>query len=80
MGKNSVQAEACLDKCYLDSVPSRKMVQKWFADFKLICTNTDDAERCRRPKEMVTPEYIKAVHKMVLAIRKVKLHDIAERY
>ena len=34
MGKNTVQAEQWLDKCYLNSAPLEKMVKKWYADFR----------------------------------------------
>ena len=44
-----VQAKPWLDKCYLDSAPSRQMVEKWFADFKRGRANTDDAERSGNP-------------------------------
>ena len=54
------------------------MVEKWFADFKRGRTNTDDAERSGRPNSAVVPENIKKVHKMVLADRKLKLHEIAD--
>ena len=35
MGKNTVQAKQWVDKCYPNSAPSRQMVEKCFADFKL---------------------------------------------
>ena len=54
------------------------MGEKWFADFKRGCTNTDDAERSDCPNSAVVPENIKEVHKMVLADRKLKLRDIAD--
>ena len=65
MGKNTVQAKQWIDKCYPDSAPSRKMVDKWFADFKRGRTNTDDAERSGRRNSVVVPENIKIIHKMV---------------
>jgi len=78
MGKNTVKAKEWLDKCYKESAPSRQMVEKWFADFKRGRTETDDAPRFGRPAEVVTPENIKKVHKMVLADRKVKVRELAE--
>ena len=68
MGKSIVQAKQCLDKFYSDSAPSRKKVEKWFADFKCVRTNTDDAELSGRPKSAVVPENITKVYKIVLAI------------
>ena len=78
MGKNTVQPKQGLCKCYTDSGPSRQIVEKWFSDFKLGCTNTDDAERSGRLNSAVVPENIKKVHKMVLADRKIKLREIAD--
>ena len=59
MGKNTLQAKQWFDKCYPDSPLSRKMVKKWFADFKRGRTNTGDAEGSRRPNSAVVPENIK---------------------
>ena len=58
IGKNTVQAKKCLDKCYPDSAPLIPMVEKWFADFERGRTSTDDAERLVRPSSAVFPEYI----------------------
>jgi histone-lysine N-methyltransferase SETMAR len=78
MGKNTITAKAWLDKCYPDSAPSRQTVEKWFAEFKRGRTDTDDAERSGRPIEVVTPENIEKVHRIVLENRKVKLREIAD--
>ena len=59
VGKNTVQAKKCIDKCYLDSAPSIQMVEKWIADFKSGRTNTDDAERPGRQNLSVVPENIR---------------------
>lgn len=77
MGKNTVEAKAWLDEHYADSAPSKATVERWFADFKRGRTDTDDAERSGRPNEVVTPENIKKVHKMVFRNRKLKLREIA---
>ena len=74
MGKNTFQAKQWIDKCYPDSAPSRQMVEKWFADFNSGRTNTDGVERSGRQHSAVL-ENIKKVHKMILADRKLKLHD-----
>ena len=42
--KKNVQAKQWPDKCYPNSTLSRQIVKKWFADFKRVCRNTDDAE------------------------------------
>lgn len=78
MGKNTVQTKAWLDKCYPDSAPSRQMVEKWIADFKRGRATTSDAERSGRPKEAVTSENIRQIHKIILNNRKVKLSEIAD--
>lgn len=78
MGKNTVQTKAWLDKCYPDSAPSRQMVEKWIADFKRGRATTSDAERSGRPKEAVTSENIRKIHKIILNNRKVKLSEIAD--
>ena len=46
------------------------MVKKWYADYK--------HGRTGRPTSAVVPEYIKKLHKLVLANHKLKLHVIAE--
>ena len=68
IGKNTVKVKQRLGKYYPDSAPSRQMVEKLFADFKLGHTNIDDAERSDCPNSAVVPENIKKFHKMVLAI------------
>ena len=56
MGKNTVQAKQWLDKYYPHSASLRRMIEKWFADFKRGHTNTDDAERSGSPKSAVVSE------------------------
>ena len=56
MGKNTVRANPWHYKCYPDSAPSRKMVNKWFADLERGRTNTDDAERSGRPISPIVSE------------------------
>ena len=54
------------------------MVEKWFADFKRGRTNTNDRERSGRPNSTVVSENKKKIHKMILAVRKLKLREIAD--
>ena len=63
-GKKAVKAKQWLDKRYRDSAPGKSTIIDWYADFKRGCTNTDDAERCGRPKSAVVPENITKVHKI----------------
>ncbi|XP_055307605.1 histone-lysine N-methyltransferase SETMAR-like, partial [Sitodiplosis mosellana] len=78
MGKNTVQAEEWLQKCYPGSAPSIATIKRWFADFKRGRTDTDDAERSGRPNEAVIPENITKINKMIMADRKLKLQEIAD--
>jgi transposase len=66
----------CLDKHY--SAPGKPTVEKWFAKFKRSEMSIEDDSRSGRPKEAVTDENIKKVHKIILNDRKVKLIEIAE--
>ena len=54
------------------------MVEKCFADFKRVHTNTNDAERSDHPKSAFVPENIKKADKMVLADCKLKLREIPD--
>ena len=76
--KNTVEAKAWLDKHYSDSAPGKSTVEKWFAKFKRGEMSIEDDARSGRPKEAVTDENIKKVHKIILNDRKVKLIEIAE--
>ncbi|KAF7267890.1 hypothetical protein GWI33_018920 [Rhynchophorus ferrugineus] len=38
----------------------------------------EDGERSGRPKEVVTEENIKKIHKMILNYRKLKVNEIAD--
>ncbi len=44
MGKNTVQAKQWLDKYCSDSALLETTVKRWYADFKLSHTDTNDAE------------------------------------
>ena len=45
MGKNTVQAQQWLEKCYPECAPSKTTICWWYADFKRGRTDTDDAKR-----------------------------------
>ncbi len=70
--------ESLARKRYPNSAPGKSTIAYWFAEFKRGCINTDDALHSGRPKEAVTLENIVKVHKIVLAILKVKLLEIAD--
>lgn len=78
MGKNTVQAEQWLQKCYPTSAPSKTTICRWYSEFKFGRTNTDDAERSGRPIEAVTNENIENVHQMVTKDHRIKVREIAE--
>ena len=56
MGKNTVQAQQWLEKCYRENFPSKPTICRWYADFKCGRTNTEDAERPDRPTKVAMPE------------------------
>jgi hypothetical protein len=59
--------------------PAKSSVEQWFAKFKRNeMSIIEDDERSGRPKEAVTDENIKKVHKIILNDRRVKLIEIAE--
>ncbi|GFX60187.1 histone-lysine N-methyltransferase SETMAR [Trichonephila clavipes] len=76
--KNTVETKASFDKPYSDMAPGKSTIEKWFAKFKRGEMNTEDDARSGRPKEAVTDEKIKKVHKIIFDNRKVKLIEIAE--
>ncbi len=78
MGKNTVQAQQLLEKCYSNSVPLKTTICPWYADFKYGCTDTNDAKCSGRPNEAVTPENIKQVLKFVMDNHKLKVCEITE--
>ena len=77
MGKNTVQAQQWLEKCYRENSLS-KTICRLSADFKRGRTNTEDAERPGRSTEVATPENSKKILKIILSDRKVKLQEIAD--
>ncbi|KYN22475.1 hypothetical protein ALC57_05126, partial [Trachymyrmex cornetzi] len=78
MGKTSEQSLQWLQKCYPTSAPSRTTVYRWFSEFKMAHTSTEDAPHSGRPKEATNEEIVKQVHRIVLSDRKVKLRELVE--
>jgi hypothetical protein len=66
--KYTVEAKAWLDKHYSDSAPGKSTVEKCFAKFEGGEVNIEDD--AHSPKEAVTDENIKKVHKIILNDRK----------
>lgn len=77
-GKTIKETEERLQKYYGESAPSHGMIHKWFTEFRYGRTDTNDAERSGRPKEVTTEEMVNKIHDIVLADRRVKLREIAE--
>ena len=77
-GKNTVEAKSWLDEEFLGSAPGKSTIIDWYAKFKHGEMSTKDGECSGRPKEAVTDENIKKVHKIILNDRKVKLIEIAD--
>ncbi|XP_018352128.1 PREDICTED: histone-lysine N-methyltransferase SETMAR-like [Trachymyrmex septentrionalis] len=78
MRKTSEQSLQWLQKCYPTSAPSRTIVYRWFSEFKMGRTSTEDPPRSGRPKEATNAEIVKQVHRIVSSDRKVKLRELAE--
>ena len=78
MKNHTAKPQQWLQKCYPDSAPSKRTICYWFAKSKRGRTDTDDGERSGRPIEVVTPENIQKVHKLIIFARKLKLREIAE--
>ena len=78
MGKNTVQAQQWLEKCYRKNSPSKTTIRRWYADLKRGRINTEDAERPGRATEVGTPENTQKILQIILSDRKVKLQEIAD--
>ena len=63
---------------YLDSAQSETTVKRRYADFKRVCTDTNDVEYSGCPNSAVVPENTKKLHKLILADYKLKLCEIVE--
>ena len=78
IGKNIVQSQQWLEKCYPDCAPPKTTICRWYADFKRGRNDTNDAERSGEPNEAVTPVNIQQVLKIVMGDRKLKVREIAK--
>ncbi|GBP84565.1 Histone-lysine N-methyltransferase SETMAR [Eumeta japonica] len=75
--KTITETNEKLDKYNGDSAPSISMVKKWFTEFRCGRTSTSDAERSGRPKEVITPEIVDKIHKMIMDDRRMKVRELA---
>ncbi|XP_035208588.1 uncharacterized protein LOC118183227 [Stegodyphus dumicola] len=78
MGKNTVQAQQWLEKCYPGSAPPKTTICHCYTDFNHGRMDTNDPARSGRPNEAVTPENVKQVFKIVMNDSRVKVREIAE--
>nr|XP_012563462.1 unnamed protein product [Hydra vulgaris] len=78
MKKSAADTKKWLDECYPDSAPGEATIRKWFAKFRTGHMSTEDDERSGRPKEAVTDENVKKIHKIVLNDQKVKFLETAD--
>ncbi len=76
--KNTVQAQQWLKMCYSDSAPSVTMIYWCYADFKRSRTGTNNVECSGRPNEVVPPENIMQVLKIMIDYCKLKVRESAE--
>ncbi|KAG5330265.1 MOS1T transposase, partial [Acromyrmex heyeri] len=70
--------ETKLDAVYGNSSLSMTTVRYWFNEFKRGRSSVFDEERPGRPADMVTEEIVEKVHDMILADRRMKVHEVAE--
>ena len=73
MGKNTVQANQCLFKCYSNSAPTKTTVKRWYTNFKHGCTDTNDTERSGHPNSTVVPENTKKTPQNRFGQSKIKI-------
>ena len=73
-----METKTWLDNEFPDSAPGKSTIIDWYAKFKRGEMCTKDGERSKLPKEVVTDENIKKIHKMILNDRKMKLIEEAE--
>jgi transposase len=77
-GKTAKEIKSRLDVVLWNSSPSFSIVSFRVSEFKRGRTHTNDEPRSGRPKTATTPEIVDKIHHMVLADRRIKVHEIAE--
>ncbi|KAF7278093.1 hypothetical protein GWI33_008857 [Rhynchophorus ferrugineus] len=78
MRENTVEARTWLDAEFPDIASGKSTTKDWNAKFRRGEMSTDDGERSGRPKDVITDENIKTIHKVILNDRKLKLNEIAD--
>jgi len=71
----AAQIKAELDEVHGDSAPALKIVYFWINEFKRSRTSTKNEARSRRPVEVITPEIIEKVYRIVMEDRRIKVRD-----
>ncbi|KAF7265008.1 hypothetical protein GWI33_021745 [Rhynchophorus ferrugineus] len=65
-GNNTVETKTWLDAELPDTASGKLTIKDWYAKFRRGEMSTEDDERSGRPKEVVTDENIKKIHKTIL--------------
>jgi len=77
-GLTPTNIKAELDSTLGESAPSFTTIKYWVAEFKRGRTSCQDEHRSGRPIEVITPEIVKKIHKMVLDDRRLKVRELAD--
>ncbi|KAF7269045.1 hypothetical protein GWI33_017884 [Rhynchophorus ferrugineus] len=77
-GKNTVEAKTWLNTEFPYTTPGKSTIKDWYAKVGRGEMSTEDGEGSGRPKEVVTGENIKQIHKMILSYRKLKFYEITD--
>ena len=65
-----------LNSIFVDEAPSKTTVYRWYTEFNRGRRSLTDEFRKSRPKAVVVPENIDAVHELILQDRQVTLREI----
>ena len=76
-GLSPTNIKAELDSTLGESVPSFTKMKYWLAEFKRGRTSCQYEHRSDRPNEVTTTEMVKKIQKMVLDLRRLKVHELA---
>ncbi|KAF7267481.1 hypothetical protein GWI33_019313 [Rhynchophorus ferrugineus] len=75
--KGKIQLKQNLD-LMPDTAPGKSSIKDWYVKFRRGEISTENGERSGHPKEVVTDENFRKIHKMILNDRKLKLNEIAD--
>ena len=72
------QIKSGLGSNFRESSPSNRTVKWWVSEFRMGRKSTSDEPRSGRPNEVINPEMILEINKLVIHDRKVKVRERAE--